>query len=564
MKKLAIIFLTIVLLALPSAARADVAPPINPPGSNPQPGTESTQVRMVAETVLIDVQKDLDLLSLGSAMITADFSMRNLGNDSESMAVRFPIAAQNGQFEYPEIADLKIYVAGKKIEYRRTSFPDEADPSQMVPWAEFDITFPPGQDVPIQVKYQLKGSGYAPYTAFYYILESGAGWKDTIGSADIILRLPYEASPQNVVMGLQIGWAETTPGGVFQGNEVRWHFDDFEPGPYEAVQNMEFALVAPSVWNNLLLSRANVTKSPNDSEAWGQLGKAYKSIFLMHRFYREDDAGGDLYNLAVDAYEKCLTLNPNDAQWHAGFADLIANRAFWDSFFKDPTADVYRALNEIHTALELAPTDAKVLEIAEGIYLMFPEGMTRTENGYDFPWLTQTPTPLPPEPTIVPAYDPASLAGTYQSETLTLANGKQTRLKLTLHADYSAELESNGVEEVLTSIGLWVDNGDGTISIEVPDSYNQSIQMKFKPVNGMLQSFEYPSFYGDSGVNMQRLGVATPLPPVANTPVSTTVMPKVVATAAASKPSSSLPCGSAALAPLAVGMWFVNKRRQME
>ncbi|MBK7455195.1 MAG: tetratricopeptide repeat protein [Anaerolineales bacterium] len=290
----------------------------------------------MAETVLVDVQKDFDLQSLGNAIVTADFIMRNLGNASESMAVRFPIAAQNGRFEYPEIADLKISVDRKKIEHRRTSFPDEGDPSQMIPWAEFDITFPPGQDVSIQVKYKLKGSGYAPYTAFYYILESGAGWKDTIGSADIILRLPYEANPQNVVIGLQIGWAQTTPGGVFQGNEVRWHFDNFEPGPHEAIHNMEFALVAPSVWNNLLIARANVTKSPNDSEAWGQLGKAYKSVFLMHKYYRDDDAGKELYKLAIEAYEKCLALNPKDAQWHAGFADLLANHAFWNSFFDQP------------------------------------------------------------------------------------------------------------------------------------------------------------------------------------------------------------------------------------
>ncbi|MBK8419016.1 hypothetical protein [Candidatus Villigracilis saccharophilus] len=194
------------------------------------------------------------------------------------------------------------------------------------------------------------------------------------------MRLPYEASPQNVVIGLQIGWAETTSGGVFQGNEVRWHFDNFEPGPHEAIHNMEFALVAPSVWNNLLITRANVTKSPNDSETWGQLGKAYKSIFLMHKYYREDDAGKELYKLAIEAYEKCLALNPKDAQWHAGFADLLANHAFWNSFLTNPTMDVYRAFNEIHTALELAPKDAKVLEIAESIYLMFPEGMIKLKT----------------------------------------------------------------------------------------------------------------------------------------------------------------------------------------
>ena len=469
MKKIFVILFALILFAFPVNVLADVAPPINPPGSNPQPGTESTQVRMMAETVLVDVQSDIVPDSLGSAMITADFTMRNLGNDSKSMAVRFPISASDGRGEYPEITDLKVSVAGKQIQYRRASYPDVDAASQTIPWAEFDITFPVGQDVPIQVKYRLKGSGYAPYTAFYYILESGAGWKDTIGSADIILRLPYEASPQNVIMGFQIGWAETTPGGSFEGNEVRWYFENFEPGPHEAIQNMEFALVAPSVWNTVLNARANVVRFPNDSETWGQLAKTYKSIFLMNKSYRSDAGGEEFYQLSIEAYEKCLALNPNDAQWHAGFADLLANRAFWDSFVSGPTADAYRAFNEIHTALELAPNDAVVLEIANNIYYMFPDGMIQTESGYDFPWLTQTPTMFPSTPIIVSA--------------------------------------------------------EGTVRAPSAD--------------------ETPTL----------------VPPVMNTPLAISSLSPNEPTSD-SKPSSSLPCGSAALAPLAAVMWFVMKHKQ--
>ena len=94
MKRLCFIALLFVLLAFPSGVRADVAPPYYPPGSNPQPGTEVTQVRMAAETVLIEVQKDITPESLGRARVTADFTMHNLGTADESMAVRFPIAGK--------------------------------------------------------------------------------------------------------------------------------------------------------------------------------------------------------------------------------------------------------------------------------------------------------------------------------------------------------------------------------------------------------------------------------------------------------------------------------------
>jgi tetratricopeptide (TPR) repeat protein len=400
MKQFSLVLLIIILFAFPSSARADIAPPIYPPGSNLEPGSEGTQVRMAAETVLIDVQDDTTPDSLGSARVTADFSMRNLGSESESMAVRFPISASDGRSKYPEITNLAIKVSGKQVSFRRANYPDIRYYNQdnNVPWAEFDVAFPAGQDVAIQVAYTLNGSGYMPYTAFYYILETGAGWKDTIGSADVILRLPYAASTQNVVMDFQIGWAETTPAGVFDGNAVRWHFDNFEPGPDGPVQNMEFALVAPVSWRSILKARDNVAKNPNDSEAWGHLAMAYKQIFFMNKGYRTDAGGEELYKASIEAYEKCLALNPKDAQWHAGFADLLANRSYWDAWY-GPTSDTYRALEEIHTALQLAPNDPKVLEIAQNISYMFPDGIKQKGSGYDFPWLTQTPTSLPSTPT---------------------------------------------------------------------------------------------------------------------------------------------------------------------
>jgi tetratricopeptide (TPR) repeat protein len=408
MKRLCFAVLVVVLLAFPSDARADVAPPIYPPGSNPQPGAELTQVRMAAETVVIEVLKDTAPQSLGRARVTADFTMHNLGTAEESMAVRFPISSNDGRGGYPEISNLQITVDGRRVQYRRANYPDVGWSDEEVPWAEFDVTFPVGQEVSITVTYDLKGSGYYPYTAFYYILETGAGWKDTIGSADLILRLPYEASPQNVILDTQIGWAETTPGGVFQGNEVRWHFDEFEPGQNQPVKNMEFALVAPPAWETVLTARANVEKYPNDGEVWGMLGKAYKEVFLTGKSPREDAGGQELYRLSVEAYEKCLSLEPNDAQWHAGFADLLAERATWEVWASGITPEAMRALQEIRTALELAPNDPVVQEIAHSMVYLLYGGISENGERFDFPWLTATPTSPPPTPTLAPSEEPTA------------------------------------------------------------------------------------------------------------------------------------------------------------
>ena len=174
MKMLVLFAMILILFAFPSTVLADVAPPYFPPGSNPQPDTDTTDVQMTAETVLIEVQNDTRAESLASARITADFTVLNSGTGEEDMAVRFPISIENGRGEYPEIADIAVKVNGRQIPYRQVKYPDPRYQDVEIPWAEFDVKFPAGLETAIQVTYNLQGTGYPPYTAFYYILETGA------------------------------------------------------------------------------------------------------------------------------------------------------------------------------------------------------------------------------------------------------------------------------------------------------------------------------------------------------------------------------------------------------
>lgn len=387
----------VILIGLPVSARADIAPPGQPPGSNPEPGAEFTEVRMVAETVVIEVQASTPQNSLGQAKVSADFTMRNQGNTSENMGVRFPLGVNNGFGEIPEIKNLSVKVNGSPVVTHRIMQEDPVWGN--VPWAEFDVTFPPNQDVNIQVSYLLEGTGEYPFIAFYYVLHTGAGWKDSIGSADLIVRLPYEANTQNVIFDEQIGWSSTTPGGMIQGQEIRWHFDNLEP---DQSNDFEISLVMPSTWQKVVKEQAILNANPKDGEAWGRLGKLYKEMYFFRRGFRHDPGGIQLYTMSVEGYEKALTYLPNDALWHAGFADLLAV----DSYYalqegNDSRAGMLRSMQEIHRALELSPNDAKVKEIAEKIYYFFPDAIQQLESGYDYLWLTATPEFLTPTPTLV-------------------------------------------------------------------------------------------------------------------------------------------------------------------
>jgi hypothetical protein len=52
----------------------------------------------------------------------------------------------------------------------------------------------------------------------------------------------------------------------------------------------------------------------------------------MRKGLREDDGGLELYELSVEAYETAVALLPEDALWHAGFADLLATHAYWTAW----------------------------------------------------------------------------------------------------------------------------------------------------------------------------------------------------------------------------------------
>lgn len=382
----------IVLLAVARPAQADVAPPANPPGANPEPGG-TTQVRMESESVLIEVLASAPADSLGRARVTARFWMRNMGTAAETLAVRYPVGADDGFGQVRRVENLSVQVNDRAVATRETTGPDPRWPDfATAPWVEFDVMFPVGEEVRITVAYDLEGSGYPPLVTFDYLLSTGAGWYDTIGQATIVLRLPY-----NVDL---LAYDYLPPGGVVIGREVRWQYSQLEP---TRENDMTFTIVMPARWQAVLQAQGDVQSAPQDGEAWGRLGKAYKQVFLLNRGYRSGDVGDELYRRALDAYRTCLRLKPDDAQWHAGYAELLAEHGYWLAWDDPVTGQAERleAIREIHTALQLAPNDALVREIASRLVWLLEPGMVDRGNGrYDFPWLTATPpAPTSPPPT---------------------------------------------------------------------------------------------------------------------------------------------------------------------
>jgi hypothetical protein len=420
-KTVAGLFLLLALLLVwATPARADVAPPESAPGSNLVPGSQ-TQVCMMAETVTLEIAPHPADAKSAIAKTTAIFTMRNLGASEETMQARFPLSFFDGNSDgfgnFPEIGAITVKIDGRTVATRREIQPFLATEAsyrerEQVPWEVFDVTFPPGRDVVIEVIYTVNGFGYYPYQVFRYVLQTGAGWNGTIGSADIIVRLPYAANEQNVWLKDVDGYGEPTQGGVISGNEVRWRFEDFEPGWGD---DFMVVLVTPSLWQTVLREQANVTRNPNDGEAWGRLGKAYKETILQNKGYLRGDAGGrQTLRLAREAYERCLSLLPKDSLWHYGYAELLWAHYYFDIYFgSKPDAEgiLPLTLSHLQTALSLDPNNQRARELLEDISYSVPAAVQRDGAGFIYLGLTATPVPNTPYaglPTETPQSQPTA------------------------------------------------------------------------------------------------------------------------------------------------------------
>jgi hypothetical protein len=398
-------------------ALADIAPPAEPPGSNISPG-ESTQVQMLAETVQIDVQavatqaRPRLAADFALASVKASFVMRNQGETSEQLQVRFPLMDPSGMGDgfghYPEIQGIQVRVNEKPVATSRVTSPSPNTWDKNAPpisWVAFDAAFSPGRKVNINVQYNLQPTGYFPVAEFVYILETGAGWYGPIGSADLTLTLPYEVNAQNLVYGEY----NTTPGGQADGQQITWHYENLEPTRDD---NLRLDVVAPGVWMSLLRARRAVQANSGDASAWQTLAQAAGDAALdaSGKGWLRSDPGGQALALeSMRAYEKVLALRPQDAGLWAGYENLMLRILMQIDY---PTADVQPGAGDAHLqklveavnrALALDPQNEAVQFDAQWAASTYPEVVMQNPDGSlslieatpAATELPQTPSPLP-------------------------------------------------------------------------------------------------------------------------------------------------------------------------
>jgi len=367
--KILLVVVFVVSLFIPiQSAHADIAPPSQPSGSNVVPG-EVTMVQMMYERVVIDLRSPW---SDGiDADVTAKFIMRNQGTVDEQMTVGFPlnsIGDMNFDGSIPKLKDLAVRVDGSMVNVQYTSANDwlinEAQDVLVIDWAVFDVVFPIGKDVTVEINYKQPPTYDAPTTQYDYILITGAGWYGTILEGDIIFRLPYTISywENYSTSNNENIWGGLVTEAIVE-NEARWHFENIEPQSYK--DNWRVHVIRPREWERILAVREALISNQYDAELWMELGDAYSNA--------AGKLGGktcDSSSNAIIAYQQSASLKPDWAEIHARLA-WEYYKAYCDSEFQafagnQPDEELRQgALQELSVALAQDPNNKNALDLQE-------------------------------------------------------------------------------------------------------------------------------------------------------------------------------------------------------
>jgi hypothetical protein len=369
------------LIAFP--AQADVGLPPAHPGWSISPGDFVTNVQMVSEEVLIDVQTEPD-----QAEVEAVFHMLNQSSVEETFDVWFPLGEEiyaGKEDRLFKADDFRAWVGENEVDVTI----DGLDEAKLV-WAHWPVSFPAGESVVLRVTYKLApalGHSTGWHQRYEYMLETGAGWKDAIESARIIVHAPYSLTEPNHLFQVGDPFYVKPLGYAPQGDNLIWTFYGLEP---TAEHNIDFYVFYPSIWASILEAHEDIKATGGSGESHWEL--AHGLALWLSAFSSRPYAFTPSRPMSPDLeYVSTLIFDSYVRSFEAGVLDtshlesVIFNLRNLGQYADPPELDGF-----FQTALAQRPDDIALQETYEmAINLGYADGMV-------------PPTPLPatqPAPT---------------------------------------------------------------------------------------------------------------------------------------------------------------------
>jgi hypothetical protein len=188
-------------------------------------------IRMTAEIVRARVS---------AKQVTVDcvFTFENHG-PADTVLIGFPDRSDGPDGGYKPMRSFRSWVDGVEVKCDRMGDVDHGpDEESWDYWWTKHVAFPANATRVIRDHYTAEpGSSVGGEQSFEYILETGASWAGTIGSADIAVTLE----------GIDPKWIiRSDPKPRVEGRTLHWAFHDFEPGSVDgSPARLDFSWLTP-------------------------------------------------------------------------------------------------------------------------------------------------------------------------------------------------------------------------------------------------------------------------------------------------------------------------------
>ena len=351
---------------------AGTAPPTRSPGAAIAPDPSSAEavnvagsVTLVSQTVEFVVEpppavsSDAEVNQVAKsdqsvrARVNSSYVLRNSGRAEQLLSLGFPLndlsGIKDGNGNLPIVDDFSVEAGGVPLSHTLTSRTNpygEGEPA--IQWATFPVVLPARGEVAVGTGFTTTATGQWPIAQFNYSLETASAWRGNIGSSVIMLRLPYTATAENVFL------SDSTFGGVIDGADVRWTRRNLVATNQN---NFQVSILAPKIWQQIVAAREVVQLTPTISDAWVTLGRAYRAAIALDNGVA---LGGtrQFVPLAEQVYEKAIELNPNVAEVHQEYAQLIYDlRIAEDLNTVRALPQLEKIVDHVQTALQLDPSN---------------------------------------------------------------------------------------------------------------------------------------------------------------------------------------------------------------
>ena len=362
------------MLSSSHTALAGTAPPNNSPGGSVAPDPNSADAQASAEEISLVSQKiEIAVKAMGEAteltgsasdkvqaIVTSSYVLRNNFDSDITQGLSFPLSDLSGlkdaKGHVPEVLDFGLMVNGTPMSYTvltRTNPYGDGEPP--IKFAVFSTTLPAKWEVTISTTHTSPASGQMPVAKLNFALDTANAWAGRVGESEIIVRLPYPASRENVFLD------ESTPGGKFDEDTVRWVRRKFEPSSKD---NFVVSLLAPQAWQAILDARAAAQANPTDAEAQRAVAAAYQAALSLENGAPQGSTSQFVVP-AEKAYAKAIALNPTSAELKVAYAQLLSDLHLAEDLGnpRRAAARLLQIVKLLQSALKLDPNNPAAIKL---------------------------------------------------------------------------------------------------------------------------------------------------------------------------------------------------------